>query len=293
MVKSKLIKGYVFVVASAVIYGLMPLMAKLVYAQGVNPISLVFLRNFLCLPALAVLAWCQYKTLRVPAKLLPKISVMGLLGCCLTPLLLFASYIYIASGTATVFHFIYPAVVVSIQILFLRKRVKPLNLISVIICVVGIALFYTPGTALDIRGAATALLSGITFAIYVVMLGNFNEPKVSGFLFSLYVSGIACVAVLAVCILSSQLMLPTNLKGWALSLLFSLSITGAVVLFQQGTFIIGGERSSVLSTMEPLTSLVVGVAILGERIGFAAVIGAVLVLTASTLSAIAGIKEKE
>ncbi len=42
MKKKSLIKGYIFVIMSALIFGLMPLMAKFIYAEGVNPPTLVF-----------------------------------------------------------------------------------------------------------------------------------------------------------------------------------------------------------------------------------------------------------
>ena len=45
--------GYLCVILSAVIFGCMPLGANLLYAQGVTPMSLVFLRNLLSLPVLA------------------------------------------------------------------------------------------------------------------------------------------------------------------------------------------------------------------------------------------------
>ena len=40
-------------ILSAVIFGCMPLGANFLYAQGVTPMSLVFLRNLLSLPVLA------------------------------------------------------------------------------------------------------------------------------------------------------------------------------------------------------------------------------------------------
>ena len=49
--------GYLCVILSAVIFGCMPLGANFLYAQGVTPMSLVFLRNLLSLPVLALL--CQ------------------------------------------------------------------------------------------------------------------------------------------------------------------------------------------------------------------------------------------
>ena len=120
----RMIKGYIFAIASAVIYGLMPLMAKLIYADGVTPMTLVFLRNLFALPSLAILALSTQKTLKVPVRVLPKLSFISLFGCTLTPTLLFSSYNYIASGTATVFHFIYPALVALGGILFFKKKVE-------------------------------------------------------------------------------------------------------------------------------------------------------------------------
>ena len=53
----KTLKGCIFAVISAVIYGCMPLMAKYIYADGVTPLTLVFLRNLFALIPLAVLAY--------------------------------------------------------------------------------------------------------------------------------------------------------------------------------------------------------------------------------------------
>ena len=65
MNRTNLIKGYIYSIVSAVIFGCMPLMAKYIYADGVNAISLVFLRNLIALPSLAVLALMQQKTLKI------------------------------------------------------------------------------------------------------------------------------------------------------------------------------------------------------------------------------------
>ena len=48
--RSEMYKGYIFAILSAVIFGCMPLMAKYIYAEGVTPTTLVFLRNLLALP---------------------------------------------------------------------------------------------------------------------------------------------------------------------------------------------------------------------------------------------------
>ena len=275
------LKGYSFAVLSAVIYGTMPLMAKHIYADGVTPLTLVFLRNLLSLIPLAVLAYKEQGTLKIPVKQLPSISLISLLGCCITPILLFCSYQYIASGIATVFHFVYPALVVVAEILFLKRKAQTVNIVSVLLCVVGISLFYSPGEPLNFTGSALALLSGVTFAGYVILLAHFDSRNISGFLLCFYVAAVSSIVCLIICIVTNSLVLPSSLPVWGLCVLFSLLVTtGAVALFQRSAFLIGSERTSILSTLEPITGMVLGVTVLGEPLVPGAVIGSVLVFSA-------------
>ena len=282
----KTAKGYLFAVLSAMIYGCMPLMAKHIYADGVTPLMLVFLRNAFSLLPLAVFAYAEKKTLKIPLKILPAIGILSLLGCCITPMLLFISYRFIPSGTATVFHFIYPAVVVISEILFLKNKAQAGNVISVILCVVGISLFYSPDEPLNLAGSALALLSGITFACYVILLAHFDNRSASGFLLCFYVTVVSSIAALIICIVTDNLVLPSTARGWGLCVLFSLLVTtGAVALFQHSAFLIGSEHTSILSTLEPITGVIIGVIAFGEPLGVRTVIGPVLVVAASLLIA--------
>lgn len=279
-------KGYLFAILSAVIYGCMPLMAKHIYEDGVNPMTLVFLRNTCALLPLALLAYQQNRTLKIPAGKLPRIGLIASLGCCITPILLFSSYQFIDSGTATVFHFIYPAIVVVSEILFARKKTQPGNLISVLICICGICLFYSPQQTPDLTGSVLALSSGFTFAAYVVLLSHFDNRAASGFLFSFYIAAASSIAAFLICLFTQGFAFPSTLRGWELCILFSLLVTvGAVVLFQQSAFLIGSERTSILSTLEPITSIIIGVAVFGESLGIRTLMGSALVVTASLLIA--------
>lgn len=290
----KTLKGYLFAILSAVIYGLMPLMASHIYADGVNAMTLVLLRNLLALPVLAVLAFCQQKTLKVPAKALGGMAFLAAFGCCITPVLLFSSYHYIPSGTATTIHFVYPAIVVLIGIVFLKKKAQLGTVLSLVLCVGGICLFYKPGADFHWGGAALALLSGVTFAIYVAMLPMLRQEQVKGFLFTFYIALCSTVMMAIACVATDNLALPQSLAGWGWCLLFALGVTaGAVVLFQQGTFCIGPERASILSTFEPITSVVVGVVFMEEVIGLRDYVGIALVLAASVLIAVFDMKKRK
>ncbi len=288
---SKMIKGYIFAILSAVIYGCMPLMANFIYADGVNPMTLVFLRNFLALPVLAVLAFFETKTLKVPPKPLLFTSVLSFFGCALTPILLFSSYQHMASGVATIFHFAYPAIVVLFGIVIFKKKPQLLSLISVVLCVVGVALFYNPAEPLSLTGCALSLGSAVAFAIYIALLSSMKH-KITGFLFTFYIALASSIMTFIACVVSNNLALPKSLFGWGLCTLFAVMVTaGAVVLFQQATFLIGGEKTSVLSTLEPITSVVIGIFIFHEDAGIRVLIGSALVVAASLLIAISDMKK--
>lgn len=292
MKRSDLIKGYLMVILSAVIFGTMPLLVKAIYAQGTNAQTLIFLRNFLSAPMGALLAFRQCKSLRIPRRALPSVAAIGIMGCCVAPLLLFSSYLFIASGTATVFHFVYPAAVVLGGVIFCRERVTPGGLLSVLVCVAGVCMFYTPGQPLDWRGSALALVSGVAYAVYILLLSHFRYRKeVRGSLLNFYMFLINGGVILLLCLLSGTLTLPETAAGWILCFFLAILINVcAVSMFQRGTMIIGGQQAAILSTMEPITSVFVGVLAFQETITLRTGVGTLLVILASVLTVLLDMK---
>ena len=291
--KKSLSWGYLAVIASACLYGCMPLLTKFIYADGVGVLTAVLMRNILAMPVLGVLAKCSGQKLKVHKKALLWIGVAGILGSCLTSVPLFASYNYISSGTATVLHFVYPALTVVAGVLFLRQRATTGTLLGVVACMAGIAMFYDPGQPLAWQGAALALASGVAYTAYILCLGAFPYKEITGFTFGFWLSIVNTVLLLGVCLVSGNLTLPATLTGWALSLMLALvTNVGAMVLFQQGTRVIGGQRAAILSTLEPIVSVIVGAVVFHEYVGVRTVIGSVLVLSASVLIAIFDAKKK-
>lgn len=294
MNRSCLLKGYLMVIFSAVIFGSLPLFVKSIYAEGVNSLTLIFLRNLLSAPVAGLLAWHQYKRLRIPRETLASVGAIGIMGCCVAPLLLFSSYFFIASSTATVFHFVYPAAVVLGGVWCYREKITPAALLSVVLCVAGVCLFYTPGQPLDWRGSALALVSGVAYAVYILLLAHFRyRQEVPGFLLNFHIFLINAVVMLVVCLLTGTMALPGTLKGWLLCLFLAVLVNVcAVSMFQRGTLIIGGQQAAILSTMEPITSVFVGVLAFQEIMTGAGVVGSVLVILASVLTVLADTKKQ-
>ena len=292
MKNSNMFKGYLFVILSAIIYGLMPLMAKFIYLDGVNPVTLVFLRNILAVPMLMFLSIKTKSVIKTDLKTFGKISFVAIMGCCLTPLLLFISYNHVTSGTATVIHFIYPAIVVMGEWFVLKSKPSAGHIFSVILCVAGIVLFYNPNEGINATGGGYALLSGITYAIYVISLHSLKNKSIHIFTLGFYVTSVCSFVMFLVCVVINQFALPSSFLGWLLSIIFAFALNvGAVLFFQKGTFLIGGSRAAILSTFEPITSIIVGIIILDEVLSKFTIIGTISVIAASVLIAVCDIRK--
>ena len=183
MNKNKVIIGYICVIASAILFGCMPLMTTRIYQDGVNSFSLVFLRNLLSLPILALAAKIGGSSLKIDPRALPSLGLISVMGCCVTPILLYTSYACkpMSTGMATVFHFVYPAVVVLLGAIFLKNKMRVGELVSLAVCIAGIFMFYTPGEPFSVEGAVIALLSGVAYAAYIVsssrIRGSFTSAR--------------------------------------------------------------------------------------------------------------------
>ena len=294
MNRRQLIKGYLLVIFSAMIFGCMPLLVKGIYADGVNSLSVVLLRNLLSAPVAAVLAYLQRRSLKIPAGALPEIARLGIVGCCVTPLMLFSAYSFMDSGTAMVLHFIYPAAVLVGGVLFYRERVTVGALVSIAVCILGISMFYTPGTPLDWRGSVLAIVSGFGYAAYILMMSHFKHREISGLLLNTYMFTVNSIVLFLACVITGMLTFPTTVSGWICSLILAVVVNvGAVSMFQSGTRIIGGQKASHLSTMEPATSVFVGILVFQEAMTIRTGIGSALVLLASILIVLLGAKEQK
>ncbi len=292
--KSKELKGYLAAICSAVIYGSMPLVAGYIYADGVTPPTLVALRSLLALPLLAAIALVKNKSLKIPLKAVPSIFLIGFFGMFLTPLLLFVSYQYIDASVSTVIHFIYPVFVAVSGVIFLREKFNLFTLIGTVLCVAGILFFYDPRLSLDITGSIFALLSGLTMAIYALLLARFKYKETPAATLSFYIVGIGGSISLVYSAAVGQFSLPQTPNGWLICVVFALLVTvGAVLLFQQSVFLIGSTKASILSALEPITSVILGIAILGDSVTETKIIGTVFVIAASVAIVLSDLKTKK
>lgn len=94
--------------------------------------------------------------------------VVGILGFGMTATLVTAAYNYIPVGLATMFQFSYPLFVLIIMVILTKEKIGALRAVAVAFLAVGLVLMMDFSGGANYTGIALALLSGVTYAFYVV-----------------------------------------------------------------------------------------------------------------------------
>ena len=270
------------------------MMAKTIYRMGMTPAGLIFFQNLLAIPFLLVLAIRHGGPLRMEPPDLKKIAGMSLLGGTMTPLLLYSSYNYIPAGSATTLHFVYPLFVFAGCVVLFKHRVQFVQGGCVVLCTAGIFLFYDRFGGSGLFGQLIAVLSGITYAAYIIFLDKSGVSSIPLFKRSLYVCFTNMVIVFCFAAFSGQLTWPRSPMAWVLCLVFTVTHSiCAVALFQTGTFLVGPQRAAIFSTLEPITSIAIGIALYRDIPTLRIAVGGVLILFASTFLAVYGNKQEK
>ena len=281
------VKGTVYSILSAIIFGCNPLIARVVYANGGNAVVLAFYRMAVGVVLGIVLHKLMEKNpVMVRPGTLVKLFICAS-GFAFTPILLFSSYNYLDSGMATTIHFVYPVLVILGCVIFYHETISHLKITCMILCTAGILLLYTPGGGVSRFGIVLAFASGVTYAFYAVYLAKSGLQELETFqlmfwlnLFGAVYAGIATFA-------GGAFTMDFEPFGWMMVVLFGLCNSGiAVTLFQLGAKYIGPQKASLFSTFEPLTSVVIGITVYREAMTLRIVFGLVSILAAVVLLAV-------
>ena len=264
---------------SAILFGIAPTILKLTYNNNNSSLNAVFLRSLVVLPFL--FAPLHYKKLQIiPAREELKLIVSKAgLGLGVTGILLSASYIFIPVGIATVLHFAYPAVVALLGWTLYKEKLNPSKVIALVLCIIGIGLFFEPAGNLDIRGIILALLSGCTFAYYVQSLSKTKLKEMNLFRLTFYTNCMSTLVSGVAAGVSGTINFRLSMGTWLLLILggIMVSLLGTT-LFQLGVRSLGSLTASILSTLEPITSVVISILVLGETLTYAKWGGCIVIL---------------
>lgn len=277
--------GYLLAIVGSMSYGLNPLFALPLYDKGLTPLSVLFYRYAFAVVGMAAMMLIERHPFRMTRRETLLTLLMGVLFS-LSSLFLFLSFRYMDAGIASTILFTYPLLVVLISWLFLHERISRATLFGLLFATAGILMLYrgSDGQTLSALGVLFVLLSSLVYALYLVGVNR------------------SCLAVMPATKLTFYAMC-TGVVMWFVSLRFgsdlqplttpSMWINAAglaifptmlsLVAITRSIHIIGSTQTSIFGALEPITALVVSVAVFHGIVTRRDCIGILLILAAVTL----------
>jgi drug/metabolite transporter (DMT)-like permease len=273
------IRGILYSIISAFIFGFTPALANITYSLGNNSLSMTFYRNLFVIPVLLVIIKYKKIDLKVNSKELKNIFLLSIFGVAATTILLYSSYTYIGIGSATTLHFMYPMFVALACRFVFKEELGKRKVLALALAFIGVLFFFDTKEGGSILGAAMALVSGVTYSFYMVWLEKKELVNINPFKLSLYIGIFTSAALFIGSIFGRYIRFSLPLNAYLLMVVVSLltSII-ATVLFQLGVSKIGSISASMFSLFEPITSVLAGVLLFNEAITVNKIIGCIIIL---------------
>lgn len=281
------LKGYILGAVAAATYGLNPLFALPLYAEGMDADSVLFFRYLLAMPLMAVMIVGRGRSFRTEGHLWLPIVLMGIMMA-LSSLLLFESYNYMDASIASTLLFVYPLMVAGIMAAVYRERMTVLTGVCMLAALGGIALLFKggDGATLSVTGTVLVMLSSLSYAIYIVGVnrpGLRQVPTVK-LIFYVLLTGALLFGLKIALTPGARFTTPTHWYMWGC--VVALALLPTVVSFLCTTSAIqyiGPTPTAILGALEPVTAVVIGVTVFSEHLTGRDWVGLVLIIAAVTL----------
>ena len=281
----KKVQGTALGFVAAATYGLNPLFALPLLAAGMNTSSILWFRYTLAIPIMAVMIAARRKSFAVGMR---QLVSLGALGICfgVSSLALFESYRYMDAGIASTLLFIYPLLVALIMTGIYHEKLSVATVVGLLLATVGIALLFKGegGVTLSLVGSLLVFVSSLTYAIYIVGINRPSLVKIPTVTATFYVLVFGMIVFLVDILLRGPLTLPVGGMQWGCVICLAVLPT-AISLFCTTKAIntIGSTPTAILGAMEPVTAVIIGVTVFGEKLTGRDVTGLLLILLAVTL----------
>lgn len=282
-------KGYLLGAIAAATYGMNPLFALPLYETGMDPDSVLFFRYLFAIPLLGVMLKARGRTFRLKRGEVPPLLAMGLLVA-VSSLTLFQSYNFMDAGIASTLLFVYPIMVALIMAFVFKEKLTLQTVLCIALALGGIGLLYktADGSTLSLTGTALVMVSALSYAVYIVGINQSSLKHVATLKVTFYVLLFGVTLFLGRILYGGDLILPEKWYLWGNLIALAVFPTAISFLCTTGAIqYIGSTPTAILSALEPVTAILFGITVFGERLTLRESLGLALIITAVT-SVIAG-----
>lgn len=281
------LKGVLCGVGAAVSYGMNPLGALPLYADGINTTTVLFYRYGLAVILLGLFMAVKRKSFSITLKEFVILVPLGVLFA-LSSLTLFASFHFMDAGVASTLLFVYPVMVAIIMAIFFKERITFVTVLSILLSLSGIALLYRGGDGgvLDTTGVLLVMLSSLTYALYIVIV-NKSSLRMSSLKLTFYVLLVGVLLITSCSFFGNgetRIQILTTPSMWLhASILAVFPTIVSLLLMVVAVHEIGSTPTAVIGALEPLTAVMLGVTLFGEELTLRLSVGITLILSAVIL----------
>jgi drug/metabolite transporter (DMT)-like permease len=278
--------GILLIAISAASFGTLAIFGRFLYAQGMDTFTILFLRFGFSALLMTLILILRHEPLPRGRVLILLIG-MGAIGYVGQSFSYLSAIKYASAGLVALLLYLYPMFVFVLSVIFLREKVTWVKIGALALALVGTALTVGPagGQAL---GIFFALSAAVIYSVYIIV-GTDVMKHVSAVQSSVVIFASAG-AVYGILTAVNGAHLPANASGWWLMVGIVLAATVIpVVTFLAGLERIGPTNASLLSTLEPVVTVLLAAWLFAERLepltmaGGALILVAVMVLTRSEM----------
>lgn len=278
-------KGYILAVIAAATYGMNPLFALPLYADGMTPDSVLFFRYLFAIPLVGAMIKGRGRDFKIHRTDILPLVVLGVLMAA-SSLTLFEAYNYMDAGIASTILFIYPILVALIMAAVYKEKVTMQTALCILLALSGIAMLYQggDGATLSLTGTLLVFASALSYAIYIVGVNRPSLKEMATLKVTFYVLLFGVSLFVVRLWMSHDLTLPT--RWWLWGNLVALAVFPTAISFLCTTSAIqriGSTPTAILGALEPVTAIFFGITVFGERLTARDCMGITLILVAVTV----------
>ena len=276
--------GLLLATLGAIAFSGKAIIIKLAYRHGVDAVTLITYRMLFALPMFLLLAWWAGRG-KPPLTRRDKLAVLGLgfSGYYLASFLDFAGLAYISASLERLILYLNPTIVLLLALIVFKRKVTRRQLIALAVSYCGVLLVFGHEVTLVgshvALGAALVFGSAVSYAVYLVYSGE--EVKRLG---ALRLTGLATTVACVLCIVQFLLLRPMSALLVAPEVIWLSVLNATVCTFAPVLMVmmaierIGAAVAAQTGMIGPLSTILMGVLILGEPFTVWVAAGTLLVL---------------
>ena len=280
-------KGILYAALSSSTFGLAPLFTLLLLGLGYSSFEVLSYRWGVATLFLGALALLAGRSFRLSWPELRTEFFLSLFRAA-TSLSLVIAYQHIASGVASTIHFMYPLAVALAMMCFFREKGSVgvfaaigMSIVGAVLLSLGNVDFTRGNTTL---GMVSAAVSVVSYGGYIVGVRKSRAVGIDSTVLTCYVMGLGALYFIAGGLVTGGIRIETDGTAWLCIHGVALPATAVSnMTLVQAIKRIGPTLTSVFGALEPLTAVVIGVAVFGEPFTVQGAAGILLSVAAVTI----------